>query len=283
MARAMLHQHAALRPISHPAVFLLTLFAGRAVPVEAHDTLATVVEQRVSCSPHREAIDISVRWSFHAGLARAEREAMDLDNDGTVSVREGRQYAGQLLRRSETLLHFTVANQATPLVSYYDPEIDLGGTRAVGPSAVTVRLECFARWPAPPRGDVRLVLQDTSWLHHPALIELRVGVRNRHHRQSLPVDILDRARSSVQAGAPRVCRFEVGAPPDSTRTTNAPPTRPVPVPPSAVSWAERSQAVAQATVAAVPPGVNSWRTALWPAALLMGLLFLLSQTSSRQR
>jgi hypothetical protein len=238
-------------------------------PVGAHDTLTAVLEQRVACVLHPEAIDFEFVWNFHGDLARAERLAMDTDGDGSISPREERTYAEALLDKSELQLGLTVSGGHVDLVSYYDPDVLLGNDHQVSRKPLTLKLFCFARWPEKSLREVRLVVEDRLWSHLPALVETGVGRSTSKTRdQLLAIDLVDQALRSIPAGAPRIFRFQTSAPSTLLHA---------PAPPGALPKNRTTEP--QPTSETKGRREESWVAALWAPALLFGLLFLLSRKS----
>ena len=159
-------------PLAALAAVLTTFGSPRAV--WSHDLFAAYVQHRVQLTVSAQHTDVTIELTFFEDASEHEREHLDTDGNGRVSVGEREAYLRRLAPALEERVRLKTGRGELPLTSLYSPRLDLLGNDQVGRGHHRLTLFWFAPTPEDLKSDTEFVFEDRLWPDVRALGSLEV-------------------------------------------------------------------------------------------------------------
>ena len=162
-----------------PARLLLAgILIGLRQDAAAHDLFTNYVQHSVHLTVGARYLDLTLELTFFEEWSARERQTMDADANGNITRAERESYLKKRAPQLSRQLKLRVAGRELPLVSLYDPEMDLLGNEKVGPGHHRLRLFFFAPTPTSLRAGDEIVVEDGLWPDAKVLGTVQVEGRN---------------------------------------------------------------------------------------------------------
>ena len=140
-----------------------------------HSSLERYARESVAVFVGAGDADITVQFSFPAGLSLKERRRMDTNGDGTLSDGERKAYLDVVQARAETLLHLAFNGREAVLIPLGPPELDLGDAPGVEEHSHELRMSWFARVPKDFGAGGTITLDSGLWAELPLMLSVAVA------------------------------------------------------------------------------------------------------------
>lgn len=148
---------------------LAGLAAGSLRETSAHDLYTAYIQHRVYLSVGARHVDLTLDLTFFEEWSSRERRKMDANTNGLIARVEVERYLKKLALELVKQVRLLVAGHEVPLVSLYEPEVDLLGSDKASPGHHQLRLFLFAPTPPGLRAADDLVIEDRLWPEAKAL------------------------------------------------------------------------------------------------------------------
>jgi hypothetical protein len=120
-------------------------------------------------------IDLALEFMFYPAQSAPERRRMDTNKDGQVDASETKAYARRLSRMAEKDVRIVVDGVPTPVVTLFEPELELFDGKGKAGGGHVLRLFLFARTPSKLMNKGVIEIRDELWEDAPALASLEAA------------------------------------------------------------------------------------------------------------
>ena len=135
----------------------------------AHPTLSDSIGHSSTLTIGAQYIDATVELTFLGTHAQIKRRELDLNKDGHIESSELKAYSRSLLPKAAKYIRLKQGQAPLDLISLYDPEIDVGSTRDISTTPVTIRISFFTSTPKNITTQNQLSLHDTFYSGIPGI------------------------------------------------------------------------------------------------------------------
>ena len=194
------------------AWLLVGIFAGGGrVPVRAHDFFAGYIQHRVEVTMGARDVDVTVQLTFFEESSTHEREHMDANGDGRLSLAETETYLKALAPKLTPAVRLRIGDAPVALTELYAPELDLLDNDRVTFAHHQLMLHLFGRTPTRLTAGASIVVEDRLWPGGRALGTLQVRGQDGCRLEALPQS--DPVFPPARDGEARQFKARVQAPP----------------------------------------------------------------------
>lgn len=192
---------------------LVGIFAG-AGSGAAHDFFAGYIQHRVEVVVGARNVDVTVQLTFFEDGSAHEREHMDANGDGRISLAETETYRKALAPKLTSAVRLRIGDEPVTLTELYAPELDLLDNDRTGLGHHQLTLHWFGRTPTKLAAGALIVVEDRLWSGVRALGTLQVRGKDGCQLEALPQS--DPVFPHARDGEARQFKACVLAPPSST-------------------------------------------------------------------
>ncbi len=194
--------------------------------VAAHDFFAGYIQHRVEVVVGARNVDVTVQLTFFEEGSEHEREHMDTNGDGRLSLAETGAYRKALAPGLTPLVRLRIGDTSVALAELYAPDLDLLDNDRVGPGHHQLTLHLFGSTPAKLATGAEIVVEDRLW---PAVRALgAIQVRGKDECRLEAASLADPVFPPARDGEARSFKARVLAPPHAF--TDEPAAAPAPKP-----------------------------------------------------
>lgn len=156
-------------------------------------------------------VDVTVQLTFFEDGSAHEREHMDANGDGRISLAETETYLKALAPKLTSAVRLRIGDAPVALTELYAPELDLLDNDRVGPGHHQLTLHLFGRTPTKLATGASVVVEDRLWPGVRALGTLQVRGKDGCQLEALPQS--DLVFPPARNGEARQFKARVQAPP----------------------------------------------------------------------
>lgn len=197
------------------AVSVLALILAGAGSVAAHDFFAGYIQHRVEVVVGARNVDVTVQLTFFEEGSEHEREHMDKNGNGRISLAETETYLKTLAPKLTPAVRLRINDEPVTLSELYAPDLDLLDNDRVGPGHHQLTLHWFGRTPARLAAGAEILVEDRLWSAVRALGALQVRGKDGCQLEALPQS--DPVFPPARDGEARQFKARVLAPPRLTK------------------------------------------------------------------
>jgi len=131
--------------------------------IVAHEVLKKYIHHNIVMYVGNQNIDIELSLEFYENNSYVERQRMDEDLNGEITISEVDKYLTMLSEQFENGLKLFVDSSEIEIIPLYNPKLEFLKNNLVSPTTHIIHLTYFARTPKSLLPGSEIVLRDTLW------------------------------------------------------------------------------------------------------------------------